>query len=64
MTTQSSDDNLRFYQDKGHKWRWRLKGDNNECIGASSQGFATKYNAKLNAILLSGGIASALRFKL
>ena len=41
-----------IYKDKRGKWRWRVSGDNNEIVGASSQGFATKKLCMSNAGLL------------
>ena len=40
------------YKDKRGKFRWRLTGSNGEIIGASSQGFTTRYRCKSNANLV------------
>lgn len=44
---------ITFYQDKRGKWRWRIVADNAEIIGASSQGFTTRQNARTNLILVA-----------
>lgn len=33
---------ITVYQDKSHKWRWRLKAGNNEITGDGAQGYSTK----------------------
>lgn len=37
---------VEIYQDRHNEWRWRLKAKNNEIIAISSEGYATKSNAK------------------
>ena len=41
-----------IYQDKRGKYRWRIKGVNGEIVGASSQGFTSRYRCRSNADLL------------
>lgn len=38
-----------LYQDKAGKWRWRTVGENGEITGASSQGFCSPAEARVNA---------------
>ncbi len=33
---------LQLYIDKGQKWRWRLKTDEQEIVGVSGMGFDTR----------------------
>ncbi len=49
---------MRFqtYKDRGGKWRWRVVGDNNRIVGASSQGFSSKYRCRKNAEMLLRGL--------
>jgi uncharacterized protein YegP (UPF0339 family) len=49
---------LEFYKDKADKHRWRVKSDNGEIIGASSQGFASKQMALKNAELLNNALTN------
>ena len=41
-----------IYKDKAGKYRWRVKADNGEIVGASTQGFASRYRCASNANLL------------
>lgn len=41
-------DKLTYYLDRRGKWRWRLRARNNRVRAASSQGFATKGEARTN----------------
>lgn len=50
---------LTFYKDKADKHRWRVKSENGEIVGSSSQGFASKQMAELNAHLLYAGLDKA-----
>jgi len=43
----------KIYQDKAGKYRWRVIAGNGEIIGASSQGFTSRYRCRSNAHLLS-----------
>lgn len=43
---------LTYKQDRRGLWRWQVKGGNNRIIGAASEGFASKANAKRNALKL------------
>lgn len=36
---------ITVYQDKSHKWRWRLKAGNNEITGDGAQGYSRKDSA-------------------
>lgn len=36
---------ITVYQDKSHKWRWRLKAGNNEITGDGAQGYARRDSA-------------------
>jgi uncharacterized protein YegP (UPF0339 family) len=47
---------IEFYKDNGNKYRWRVRGENGEIIGASSQGFASKQMAQNNVALLATAI--------
>ncbi len=33
------------YEDKGGKWRWRLKAANGQIIATSGEGYNSKFNA-------------------
>jgi len=39
---------VEFYEDEAQEWRWRVKANNNEIIGASSEGFKRKQYARNN----------------
>ena len=39
---------LTYYKDNAGKWRWRMKGGNNEIYQTSHQGFATRGGAVRN----------------
>ncbi|WP_309386082.1 YegP family protein [Cerasicoccus frondis] len=41
-----------YLRDRADKWRWRVVSNNNEIIGASSQGFTRKADAERNLALL------------
>ncbi len=41
-----------IYIDKAGKYRWRVVADNGEIVGASSQGFTSRYRCRSNAALL------------
>ncbi len=43
-----SRDHTEYYEDKRGKWRWRTWSTNGRIIGASSQGYVTKRDAKDN----------------
>ncbi len=49
---------MEFYEDTAGEHRWRVKAANGEIIGASSEGFATQVNAKVNALLLAQNLQS------
>ena len=36
---------LRVFQDRGGKWRWRLRATNGQIIAGSTEDFARKNNA-------------------
>lgn len=40
---------MKFYQDAKGEWRWTLKADNGEIIGASSEGYKQKSDCVKNA---------------
>ena len=40
---------LIFYQDKANEWRWQLKHSNGQIVAASSEGFSSEAECKLNA---------------
>ena len=42
----------KIYQDNAGKYRWRVTAQNGEIIGASSQGFTSRYRCRSNADLL------------
>jgi uncharacterized protein YegP (UPF0339 family) len=46
-----------IYKDADGQSRWRVVADNNEIVGASSEGFANDATARANMILLQQGIA-------
>ena len=46
------DSKLTFYQDKSVRWRWRLRSQNGEIIGCSSQSFISRQGATDNFALL------------
>ena len=48
-----------IYKDKRGKYRWRAKADNGEIVGASTQGFSSRYKAASNANLLCVFIKSS-----
>lgn len=39
---------VEFYEDEAQEWRWRVKANNNEIIGASSEGFKRQQYARNN----------------
>ena len=39
---------VKTYKDKRDKFRWRVKADNGEIIGASTQGFVRRRDCKQN----------------
>ncbi len=41
-----------IYKDARSKYRWRVIGINGEIVGASTQGFTTRYRCKSNANLV------------
>jgi len=43
---------LRFYKGWLGKHRWRIKSENNEIVGASTQGFASKQMGENNLRLV------------
>jgi len=45
---------VEIYQDESEKqeWRWRVKADNNQIIGASSEGYQREEYAKNNLVSL------------
>ncbi len=43
---------ITFYKDKADEWRWQVKGQNGEIVGASTEGFADEHAARANATLL------------
>ncbi|MBB6647966.1 HVO_2922 family protein [Halobellus ruber] len=47
-----SDATFELFEDKGGKWRWRLRHDNGNIIGDGGQGYASKQKAKqgLNSV--------------
>lgn len=46
-----SDDSWTFYTDKSEKHRWKRQASNGVQVGASSQGYSSKYNCEVNARL-------------
>lgn len=42
-------DKWTFYRDQSGEWRWKRQAGNNEIIGASSEGFTSKFNCSYNA---------------
>lgn len=44
---------MTFYQDASGEWRWTMRADNGEIVGASSEGFYDEHNARENAKTLS-----------
>lgn len=44
------------YQDGNEEWRWRLTGENNEIVAASSEGFSRETRARANAELSMLGL--------
>lgn len=48
---------LSYYTDKRGKIRWRLVGENNRIVCASTQGFANRAKASENATLTREGLA-------
>ena len=44
---------VKYYSDRRGKFRWRIRSQNGNIIGCSSQGFATLAAARHNAILLT-----------
>jgi hypothetical protein len=43
---------FKIYEDKAGKFRWRVTSTNGEIVGASSQGFTSRWFARQNAALL------------
>ena len=41
-----------IYSDPRGKYRWRVMGANGEIVGASTQGFTSRYRCRSNAALL------------
>ena len=39
---------VEFYEDEAQEWRWRVKANNNEIIGASSEGYTQRRYAENN----------------
>ena len=39
---------LKFYQDKKKRWRWKITASNGKIVGASSQSFCSIYEAEQN----------------
>lgn len=44
---------ITFYQDAAGEWRWTMRADNGEIVGASSEGFYDERNARDNAEILA-----------
>ena len=40
---------ISFYADTAGEWRWQLKHSNGQIVGASSEGFSSEQEARLNA---------------
>jgi uncharacterized protein YegP (UPF0339 family) len=51
---------LEFYTDAAGEHRWRLKGENGEIVGASSEGFSSPGEARRNAFRVLDGLTSEL----
>lgn len=49
MKYDRNGEQLKFYEDRAGKWRWRLTHNNGEIIGASSQGYVSKKSCIANA---------------
>ena len=48
--TMENKDKWTFYRDHSGEWRWKRQAEgNNEIIGASSEGFTSKFNCSYNA---------------
>lgn len=41
-------DNIEFYQEDNKDWRWRVRADNAEIVGASTEGYTRRANAENN----------------
>lgn len=39
---------IEFFTDRKREWRWRLKHGNGRILAASSEGFASRRNARRN----------------
>jgi uncharacterized protein YegP (UPF0339 family) len=41
-------DKPEFYKDQSGEWRWRLKADNGEIVGAATEGFKNLIDCEYN----------------
>ena len=53
---------IEVYEDSKGEWRWRIRSENNEIIGASSEGFSARSVAEENVYLLADALIAGFTF--
>ena len=54
-------DPIEYYQDAAGEHRWRVRAENGEIIGASSEGFHDKQEARANLERLRAALQAATK---